>query len=361
MKTHARRMLGIVLVALVVALAPAIVRAEVVRVEIANKQDVLNGKAFGTVGAYEKLVGKIYFAVDPKNPHNKIIVDLDKAPRNAQGKVEFSADIFILRPKDPSKGNGVVFMDIPNRGGKALLTTFNRAKGSRDPTTAEEFGDGSLMREGYTLVSVGWEFDNPKQPGLVLLDAPVPTDNGKPITGWVTPGPWFIPNKMSDSFNYVSQDFTPVYPPLDPKNPAYRLTERPALVSTPTLIPREDWQFGRMDNGKVVFDPNWLTMKGGFKPGWVYQVTYESSNPPVAGVGFAAVRDFASAVKYDANAIVHGKYVYTFGSSQVGRWQRQMVYEGFTIDEQGKKAVDALFIQTGGNSLGIFNERWAQA
>lgn len=361
MKDYTRRIFGIALVALLVALAPLTIRAGVTRVEISSKQDVLGGKAFGTTGAYEKLVGKIYFAVDPNNPHNKIIADLDKAPKNAQGKVEFSADIFILRPKDASKGNGVVFMDIPNRGGKGLLSVFNRAKGSPDPTTEEEFGDGLLLREGYTLVSVGWEFDVPKKPGLVLLTAPVATDNGKTITGWISQSPWFILSKMADSYNYASGNFTPAYPPLDPKNPAYRLTERPALVSTPTLIPREDWQFGRMDNGKVAFDPNWLTMKGGFKPGMVYQVTYESSNPPVAGVGFAAVRDFASAVKYDANAIVHGKYVYTFGSSQVGRWQRQMVYEGFTIDEQGKKAVDALFIQTGGNSLGSFNERWAQA
>lgn len=361
MKDYTRRIFAIALLALLVALAPLTARAGATRVEIASKQDVLGGKAFGATGAYEKLVGKIYFAVDPNNPRNKIIADLDKAPRNAQGKVEFSADIFILRPKDASKGNGVVFMDIPNRGGKGLLSTFNRARGSPDPTTEEEFGDGLLLREGYTLVSVGWEFDIPKKPGLVLLDAPVATDNGKTITGWISPGPWFIPSKMADSHNYASGNFTPAYPPLDPKNPAYRLTERPALVSTPTLVPREDWQFGRMDNGKVVFDPNWLTMKGGFKPGMVYQVAYESSNPPVAGVGFASVRDFASAVKYDANAIVHGKYVYTFGSSQVGRWQRQMVYEGFTIDEQGKKAVDALFIQTGGNSLGSFNERWAQA
>jgi hypothetical protein len=115
-----------------------------------------------------------------------------------------------------------------------------------------------------------------------------------------------------------------------------------------------------MENGKVVADPNWVTLKGGFKPGMVYQVAYESKNPPVAGVGFAAVRDFASAVKYNTDAIVRGKYVYTFGASQVGRWQRQMIYEGFTIDEQGRKAVDALFIQTAATGLGSFNERWAQ-
>src|SRR6202171_2380359 len=182
MNAHTRRILGISLM-FVAALTPATMRAEVTRIEISSKQDILGGKAFGTVGAYEKLSGKVYFAVDPNNPHNKIIADLDKAPRNAQGKVEFSADIFIVRPKDPSHGNGSLIFDIPNRGGKGVLSTFNRAKGSADPTTEEEFGDGLLMRQGFTVVSIGWEFDIPKKPGLVLLTAPVATDNGKPITG----------------------------------------------------------------------------------------------------------------------------------------------------------------------------------
>ena len=360
MKSHHGRMLELLLLAFAFAFASCAVRAEVTRVEISSPQDVLGGKTFGTVGGYEKLTGKAYFAIDPKNPRNKIVADIDNAPKNAQGRVEFSADVFILRPKDSSKGNGVVLIDIPNRGGKGLLSTFNRAKASQDPSTEEEFGDGLLMREGYTLVSVGWEFDIPKKKGLVLLDAPVASNNGKTITGWITPGPWFIPDKVVDSYNYASGDFTPAYPPLDLDDPTYRLTERPALVSTPRLIPRGDWQFGRVENGEVISDPNWLTMKGGFKAGMVYQVTYRSKEPPVAGVGFAAVRDFASAVKYKADAIVRGKYVYTFGASQVGRWQRQMIHEGFTIDEQGRKTVDALFIQTGGTGLGSFNERWAQ-
>ncbi len=350
---------GMIVLALGAAFSPSL-RAEVTRYEITSKQDVLGGKAFGTVGAYEKLTGKVYFAIDPNNPRNKVIVDVDKSPKNSQGKVEFSADFFILRPKDASHSNGVLLFDVPNRGGKGALSTFNRAKGSPDPTTEEEFGDGLLMREGYTVVSIGWEFDIPRKPGLVLLTAPVATDNGKVITGWLPVHPWFIPNKKVDSYNYASGEFTPSYPPLNPKDPAYRLTERDAIVSFPRLIPREDWQFAKLVNGQPVADVNWVTMKGGFKPGMVYELAYESSNPPVAGVGFAAVRDFASALKYNQDAIVKGKYVYTFGSSQVGRWQREMVHEGFTIDEQGRKAVDALFIQTGGTGEGSFNERWAQ-
>ena len=344
---------------LLAALAPSLLRAEMTRVEITSHQDVLNGKAFGSVGPYEKLVGKAYFAVDPGNPHDTIITDVDKAPRNAQGKVEFSADLFILRPKDPSHGNGVVLLDVVNRGRIGVLTVFNRGKGATDPTAEADFGDGLLMREGYTIVAVGWEFEVPKarDKNLIGLQAPIATDNGKPITGWISP--WFIPDKSSESYEFTTEYNTDVYPPLDPKNPAYRLTVREGWVATQHLIPREDWQFGRMENGQVSSNPNWLTVKGGIKAGQTYQLTYESKNPPVAGLGFAALRDTASAIKNNADAIVHAKLIYTYGASQVGRYQRQLVYEGFTTDEQGRRAIDALFIHTGGTSFGSFNRRFS--
>jgi hypothetical protein len=356
---YIRKIFGILMVSSIMTLAPVGLRAGVTRVEITSRQDVLAGKAFGSVGAYEKLAGKVYFAVDPNNPHNKIIADLDKAPRNSEGKVEFSADLWILTPKDPAHGNGVALFDVVNRGGKGLLSVFNRAKGSSDPTAESEFGDGLLMREGYTLVAVGWEFEvrKARDKNLVGLQVPIATDNGQPITGWISP--WFIPEKASESFDYTSEYNTDVYPPLDPKNPAYRLTVREGWVATPRLIPREDWQFGRMENGKVVSDANWLTVKGGIKAGQTYQLTYESKNPPVAGLGFAAIRDFASAIKNNSDAIVHARLVYTYGASQVGRYQRQLVYEGFTTDEQGRQAIDALFIHTGGTSFGSFNKRFA--
>lgn len=359
MNRYIRGIFGIFLVSSVLTLAPAAMRAEVTRVEITSHQEVLNGKAFGTVGAYEKLIGKVYFTVDPNNPHDKIIADVDKAPRNAQGKVEFSADLFILRPKDAARGNGVALLDVVNRGRIGVVATFNRGKGATDPTTEADYGDGLLMREGYTIVAVGWEFEVPKakDKNLIGLQAPIATDNGQPITGWISP--WFIPDQASQSYEYTSEYNTDVYPPLDPKNPAYRLTVREGWVATPHLIPREDWQFGRLENGQVAFNPNWLTMKGGFKAGQTYQFTYESKNPPVAGLGFAALRDMASAIKNNSDAIVHARFVYTYGASQVGRYERQLVYEGFTTDEQGRKAIDALFIHTGGTSFGSFNQRFA--
>ncbi len=346
------------ILAALLALTPAAILAEVARIEITSRQDVLGGKSFGSTGAYEKLKGKVYFAVDPSNPHNQIIADLDKAPRNSQGKVEFSADLFILKPKDPARGNGVLFFDVVNRGNKGLLSTFDHAKGSADPTAEADFGNGLLLREGYTLVAVGWQFDVPKQKDRIGFDAPVATDHGKPITGWVDP--WFIPNQHADSYDYASGYFTPAYPPLDAASPNYRLTEREGFASAPRLIPRADWQFGRLQNGRVTSDPNWITLKGGFKAGLTYQVTYESKDPPVAGLGFAAIRDLASNLKYNSAAIAHGRYVYTYGASQTGRYQRHLIYNGFTTDEQGRQAIDAMFIQTGGTGFGSFNQRFAQ-
>lgn len=347
-----------VLVALGVILAftPAPSLAELTRVEIATRTDVLNGKPFGNVGAYEKLRGKAYFAIDPANPRNQIIADIDLAPRNRDGKVEFSADLFILKPKDASRGNGVVFFDVVNRGRFRLLTTFSGAEGADDPTTEADFGDASLLLQGYTLVAVGWQFD--VEEDLIGIHAPIPLQNGQAIRGWLRE--WFIPIKPSDSYNWTGGNTTQGYAPVDLNAPDYRLTSREGQFAARRLIAREDWQFGRNVDGRYVADAGWLTLKGGFKPGLTYELMYESQNPPVAGVGLAAVRDMASAMKYSPGIVAPGRYAYMYGSSQTGRTLRLLIHGGFTIDERGRKVFDAAFVKTGGASIGRFNERFAR-
>ncbi|MGH9893227.1 MAG: hypothetical protein ACREA0_14800, partial [bacterium] len=192
---------------ILLVLTPAPSHAELTRVEITRRVDVLNGKAFGDVGPYEKLHGKAYFAVDPKNPRNQGIADIDLAPRNREGKVEFSADLFILKPKDPSRGNGVVFFDVVNRGRFRLLSTFSAAAAADDPTTEAHFGDASLLLQGFTLVAVGWQFD--VEGDLIGLDAPIPTDNGRPIRGWLRES--FIPDQPRDSYNWTGGNTTHGY------------------------------------------------------------------------------------------------------------------------------------------------------
>ena len=106
-----------------------ILSAGLLRLEVSERTDVLEGRPFGNTGPYERIVGKAYFAVDPKLPANQIITDIDKAPRNDEGKVEFSADVYVLKPRDPKFGNGAVLFEVSNRGRKGMLSMYNRAAG----------------------------------------------------------------------------------------------------------------------------------------------------------------------------------------------------------------------------------------
>src|SRR5207302_3014031 len=122
---------------------------------------------------------------DPKLEPNRNIADIDLAPRNEDGQVEFSADLYVLKPRDPRKGNGTALVEISNRGGKGLLGMFDFAAGSPDPRTSTEFGDNFLLEQGFTLVWIGWQFDVPSSPKLMHLFAPIATNHGQTITGLV--------------------------------------------------------------------------------------------------------------------------------------------------------------------------------
>src|SRR6266545_1807811 len=175
-----RRILALTFAGLIAASAAD---ARVVRLRIERREVVLAGQPFGAAGPYEKLVGKVDFALDPDAPANAAIVDLKLAPPNARGEVEASADFYLLKPVDPRRGNGRLFYEVGNRCGKSMLQTFQKATGSPDPTSDAEFGDGALMRQGFTLLWMGWQWDVPQRAGTMRMEMPVATDNGKRITG----------------------------------------------------------------------------------------------------------------------------------------------------------------------------------
>jgi Alpha/beta hydrolase domain len=343
------------------ALSPA--RAEVKRVEIASRTDVLGGKPFGAAGAYEKIAGKVYFALDPTLPANRAIVDLDKTPRDGAGQVAFSADLYALVPKESAKGNGVALFDVANRGRKNMLRYFNLAPPVADPTTEAEFGDGFLMRRGFTLIWLGWQFDVPKGRGLVGLDAPPVIDQGRTVTGRVLTQ--LFPSTADPT--YALDDFltryadTMGYPPVDPASPANSLIVRDSFLGAPHAIPRAQWQFGRAVGADVKPDISAVFLKGGFAPGHVYELSYEAQGAVVAGVGLAAMRDLASAVKRDAGGPLTARYAVAFGPSQDGRLLREFLYEGFNADESGKRAFDGIIAHIAGAARGgDFNARFAR-
>src|SRR6266536_608630 len=198
---------------LALVLTASIAEARVVRLRIERREVVLHGTAFGAAGPYEKLVGKVDFGLDPEAPANEVIVDLKLAPRNARGEVESSADFYLLKPVDPRRGNGRLFYEVGNRGGKAMLVTFQKASASFDPATEAEFGDGALMRQGFTLLWMGWQWDVPVRPGTMRMEIPIATENGRRITGLVRGN--FILNERAPTAPVADRNHQ-AYPVLDP-------------------------------------------------------------------------------------------------------------------------------------------------
>src|SRR5207248_8075968 len=156
-------------------------------------------------------------------PANEMIVDLKLAPRNASGEVESSADFYLLKPIDPRRGNGRLFYEVGNRGGKSMLAIFQKATGSPDPTTEAEFGDGALMRQGFTLLWMGWQWDVPVRPGVMRMEMPIATDSGKRITGIVRGN--FILNERADTAPLADRNHL-AYDVIDPWSNDHVMTVR---------------------------------------------------------------------------------------------------------------------------------------
>ena len=338
------------------------VSAEVVRVDVTSRTELLGGSAFGSAGAYEKIVGTIYFAVDPTNPANRIITDIDLAPRDAAGQVQFHADFFMLKPTDMSRGNGTVFYEVSNRGRKGMLGQFNRAAGSLDPSSEAEMGDGFLMRHGFTILWVGWQFDVPRRNGLLRLHTPVATDSGQQITGLVR-SEVVVARQTMDA--PLADRGHVAYEVVDPSHPDNVITVRDTVDGRRRVVPRDQWRFARVDNGRVVPDPTHVYLEGGFEPHKLYDVVYPAHSPAVVGLGPAAVRDTMSWLKYGDPAgvsIPAGSITRSiaYGSSQSGRFLRTFLYYGFNEDEASRRVLDGVMAHIAGGGRGSFNHRFAQ-
>ncbi len=337
-------------------------QARVVTVEVSVRETVLAGKAFGLAGSYERIAGTLRYAVDPDLAANRIITDIELAPRNSDGHVEFSAPFFMLKPVDMGRSNGTVLYEVSNRGRKGMLSFFNLAAGSLDPRDERHFGDGFLMDEGYTLLWLGWQFDPPLRPELLRLDTPVATHDGKPIRGLVRSD--FVVSDRTPTHSLADRSHVP-YLAADPEASVNALTVRDAANGQRETIPRERWKFARMENGRPVPDTGTVWLEGGFEANRIYEVVYVSENPPLVGLGPTAVRDAVSRLKYDgaeplgisADAL---ERAIAFGISQSGRFLRTFLYYGFNEDEKGRIAFDGVLSHVAGGGRGSFNHRFAQ-
>ena len=342
---------------LIVALAGLPLNARVLRVETANRTDVLGGKAFGNAGAYERITGRIYFSLAVNNPHNQRIVDLGNAVNLKKGEVEFSADFIAVQPKDAHKGNGSMLLEVPNRGRGRILSLVDGG----DWDLAADAGDAWLLRSGFTVVSLGWQWDAAGADAL-RFSAPLAKENGKTITGLLRGD--LMPSKVMAEIplghlilgNIGGSEY-PVAAPDDPRNV---LTIRDSRNGQRTIIPRSEWQFAQIVDGKLAPSDRHIHLNGGFQPGKIYEYVYVVADPVVAGGGFAAIRDFASYAKHDSNAVTPAARVYGEGISQNGRFLRDFLYQGFNADQQGRIALDGVLAHVAGAGRGSFNCRFAQ-
>jgi hypothetical protein len=317
--------------------------------EVQTRATVLDGRPFGKAGAYEKIAGTIRFSADPDHPLHRQITDIGLAERNSAGRVEFSGDFYVLKPVDAAKGNGRLLLDVGNRGRKVALGMFNSCTRVPDPTTPGDFGNGFLMRHGYTVAWIGWQHDVPRRDGLMVLDAP----RARGVTGFIRCE--LQPNSAAEVLPLADRYHVP-HPTVDLDDPQARVTVRNHAADHPVEVPRSAWRFS---------DAGHIEMKGGFKPGAIYDVVYRSADPPLTGLGFLAVRDTAAWLRWAPGASGNPcagtiEHAYLFGVSQSGRFLRHLMFLGLDEDEQGRVVFDAIMPHVAGGRRGEFNLRYGQ-
>lgn len=323
--------------------APA--EARLLRLEVLATAPAFGGQAFGAAGAYERVTARATIALDPADPRNALIADLEHAPRNARGLVEATSDVVVLRPMDPARGNGVLLFDVPNRGRKALLPALNDAPPSQDLSTPAEAGNGYVFRAGYSVAWAAWQHDTAPGPG-VLAFAP-PTLPG--LTG---------PSREEWVFDHTDTPVTvPLsYPIADPAS--LRLTVRAHEADPRQTPPGLSFDV----QGQSIR----ITRPPGFDAGAIYELAYLARDPVAGGMGFAAVRDVVSHLRWASGTpLARGgapevSHAYAFGASQSGRFLRDFLWQGFNDDEAGRPVFDAVLPFLAGARRTFTNARFSQ-
>jgi Alpha/beta hydrolase domain len=348
---------------------------------ITDRFSFAEGHEFGAAAAYERLIGRAHFAVDPDAPAQQGITDLHNAPTDAAGLVHFSGDFSILQPIDPARGNHRLFFDYGNRGNKRMLQFFNDAVASNDPRSLAHAGNGFLMRRGYTVVWLAWQGDLLPGNGRMLLDLPVARGRDRPVTGLVRVE--YIANRAGiTTFPLSGRVSVRSHPTvsLDPREAL--LTRRRYPYDERIPMPPESWCFARVEGGTgldnqgavqaVIPSDSHIHIPGGFEPGWIYELVYTGRDPLVLGLGHLAVRDFVSFLRYGAEDSSgranplreRGEPVekaYAWGRSQTGRCLRDFVYRGFNADCSGRKVFDGILPHVAGAGRMWLNYRFANA
>ena len=338
------------------------------RLEIVRREPFDEGKAFGETGPYERIDAVAHYAVDPAHPANAGIVDLDRSKRDADGKVRFSGDATFLVPADPARANRALLLDVPNRGNRIAMRSFNMAPFDLMPTDEITPGDGFLLERGWCIAWCGWQWDVPNPSVRMGLRAPV-----VPRAELTPAGRMQLriqPDQATDTFALTDQHVGSVgnhapIPTIDSNDPDAALWVREHLFDTPVRIPRDRWTFARRngdDGDSTIPDPGSISITGGFEPGRIYDLVYTPAECPVVGTGLLAVRDLAAWARGSGEAPTASRvdHVIAEGVSQCGRFLRTFLHAGLNLDEAGNQVFDGVLVHVAGGRRGEFNHRYGQ-
>ena len=382
--------LGLSLAALAVlgsVSAVQVSEARVTRFVVQDRVPFAPGTQWGSAGEYERLKGTAYMEVDPADPLNAVITDLDRAPRNARGMVEFSAPFFILKPLDMKRGNQKIWYGINNRSNCIELgfRAFPFIGTTCNPQKAEDVGAGHpILQEGFAFVDAGWHADAMPDPAGARLVPSFPVArqaDGSPITGTLriehvpTVNSFTRPLAFENgSSSEVASRTWRAYEPVDTSTANATLTVRERADAPKVAIAADRWAFGQCASGRGSLVPTAtdLCLFDGFQANKIYELTYTAKNPVVMGLAYAVTRDVASFLRYqahddegNANPLALGKSeagirrAYSSGTSSTGMYQREFLYLGFNEDEKHRRVFDAATIYSAGAHRLFANVRFA--
>jgi hypothetical protein len=321
--------------------------------EIKKSERFLGGAAFGATGAYVRIDGTAIGEVDPARPGNAGIALLDKAPRNARGRVEYRSDVTILRPLDPTRGNGRMLYEVNNRGRMMLFPNLCAGAAGNEPKTVADLGNALPLKLGFLLVWSGWDPGAPRANGGLGLDAPVATDNGAPIVQRIRE------EFVSGTRLGVMETFRLSYEAAD--------TRAHLTVRATQTAPRREVAFAFVDTNTILLLPPPAPRErgahtDGSKPeiGAIYELTYNATQPRVLGLGFAATRDVVSRLRHNGEMLFGRRPTHTlaFGISQAGRYLRDHIALGF--NKGGARVFDGVFTHVAGIGRLFCNTGFAQ-
>tara|TARA_Y100000588_G_scaffold75539_2_gene78740 strand:- start:29 stop:2044 length:2016 start_codon:yes stop_codon:yes gene_type:complete len=347
-----------------------------IRLEERDVRVIADGMAFGEVGPYERLRGVVHYQVDPSEPAQAGIVDLDKAPVNSHGRVEFQGDFLLLRPVEPDRGNRRILFEYCNRGNLRAMQFFNDGQASNDPIDETASGNGFLMRQGYVMAWCAWQGDLWPGDGRLTLTVPEATEDGEPIHGIVRTE-FIVDEPGCLSIPLSGHASTRSYPAVDRNTHSAQFSRRRYPEDQRQMIAPSEWSFARIEAGShssehrsgraVVPSNTHVYLPAGFDTGWLYELVYTAQNPLVLGLGHVAVRDFVGHLKYGQedcaghpNPAGPGiEKAYCWGRSQAGRVIRELVYAGFNEDRNQRRVFDGVLPHVSGGGLMWMNHRFA--